>query len=146
MPCCRFELREDRKREALRSTGNMDNLRRDIRQSFMSLSPAMGQRVDRNSFHSSYPQPPGLSLGHGSSVPLSGQGLLSPEELEQLKRELVAELKDEVRMAAKQMMASCLCNGMIGGGVYAGGGVLPVPQAVPQLTSDLYHTHLYTQL
>jgi hypothetical protein len=142
-------------------------------------------------------------------------GLLSRSELQQLKQELVTELKEEIRVATKHMMAVCINSSLAasasssstsmpnGGLVNRGGGVergglergvgggiedsgrgagnygnvsltgshgvggmshalqpshpshphhfttgmqTPAPQAVPHLPSDLYQTHLYTQL
>ena len=74
-----------------------------------------------------------------------------------MKKELISELKSEVRSATRQLMAACVYgghNGVVRGGgrgVDAGvgshhSGEMPAPQTVPQLRSDLYHTHLYTQL
>lgn len=104
---------------------------------------------DRTTPSHAYPHPSGPGPGYGSFN--INEGLLTQGELDQLKRELVSGLKDEVRAAAKQMMTTYLCsphNGVVGG---AGLGmahtsVMPAPQAVPQLMSELYQTHLYTQL
>ena len=162
----RYELREDRKKETMRTTSHMDSLRRDIRQSFHHQ--ACSQSVPSFSdlpYPPSYPYPPGPGPGTGQSGGYRSSpshGLLSRSELEQLKKELVSELKNEVRAATRQLMAACVYgghNGVVGGGGGGGGGgrgvdavvgshlgEMPAPQTVPQLRSELYHTHLYTQL
>ena len=162
----RYELREDRKKETMRTTSHMDNLRRDIRQTFHHQ--ASSQSVPSFSdlpYPPSYPYPPGPGPGTGQSGGYRcspSHGLLSRSEVEQLKKELVSELKNEVRAATRQLLAACVYgghNGIVGGGggVAGGGrgvdagvgshlGEMPAPQTVPQLRSELYHTHLYTQL
>lgn len=158
----RYELREDRKKETMRTTSHMDSLRRDIRQSFHHQ--ACSQSVPSFSdlpYPPSYPYPPGPGPGTGQSGGYRSSpshGLLSRSELEQLKKELVSELKNEVRAATRQLMAACVYgghNGVVGGGGGGRGvdavvgshlGEMPAPQTVPQLRSELYHTHLYTQL
>ncbi|KAL8573436.1 hypothetical protein ACOMHN_032451 [Nucella lapillus] len=185
----RFELREDRKKESLRNTGHMDNLRRDLRHSFLHFTPPShpsssqplpprGYSAFQDPAHPSssscpYPYIPGPGPGgSGSSSPAyhhRHQGLLSRSEVEMLKKELVSELREEVRIMTKQILSACLPragNGMVVGGRGGGGGggggggernhphphphphsgMVPEPQAVPQLHSELYHTHLFTQL
>ncbi|XP_070196707.1 transient-receptor-potential-like protein [Littorina saxatilis] len=158
----RFELREDRKKETMRTTNHMDSLRRDIRQTLFkpsSTSHAVQRPPSFSNDHPAYPYQPGPGPDQGAAFESSpSHGLLSRSELDQLRKELVTELKDEIRTATRHMMAVCMYSGHNGvsGGGHSGrgvegraghqGGTMPAPQAVPQLQSDLYHTHLYTQL
>ena len=150
----------------MRTTSHVDGLRRDIRQTFSTLHPSSSTssiptprappyNEHPHPYPTSYPYPPGPGPGFGHGLgasPSSRESLLSRYDLDQLKKDLIAELREEVRTTTKHVMAACLyggANGLVGGGRGMEGsysGMMPEPQAVPQLSSELYHTHLYTQL
>ncbi|GFR07101.1 transient-receptor-potential-like protein [Trichonephila clavata] len=93
----RYELREDRKRETARNTGQIDSIKRDIIRSLR-----------------------GNQAWLPSQDVSSPAGLFTPMELESLKQELVFCLREEMRsLLAKEP---------------------------PVGNTDLYQTHLYTQL
>ena len=130
--CSRYELREDRKREAARTTGHIDNLKRDILRSLRSAS--LGQLAPAQ--HDGPPRPlPSVS----PTMPHSTSGnFLSQGEIETLKREIVSGLRTEMRELAREMMQMNAQN--------ARGSPVNAPNLLPPINSELYHTHLYTQL
>ncbi|XP_076359761.1 transient-receptor-potential-like protein isoform X1 [Tachypleus tridentatus] len=104
----RYELREDRKREAARNSGQIESIKRDIIRSL---------RGNQVLLHSS------PEFGQDSQF-----GLLSHHELENLKREIVGSLREEIRGMLREITQ------------------LRTSPVVPSTSSDLYQTHLYTQL
>ncbi|KAL8597092.1 hypothetical protein ACOMHN_008165 [Nucella lapillus] len=135
----RYELREDRKREAIRTSRHIDTLRHDIHHTFFHLTPPCERPP--GPYPPSYPYPPGSGPGDAGSPPSSSPGLLSRWEVQQLRKELVNELREEIRAVARQAMATCLYSNT--NGVAARDRDR---EPVPQLPSELYHTRLYTQL
>ena len=136
----RYELREDRKRESARTTGHIDNLKREILRSIRASS--MGQILPEIP----PPQPiqhqysgDNMSYGGigGSMGP--GGGMLSPTDIDILKQEIVGSLRQEIRELAREMAMSLHRQGS---------PVNPNPSLIPPPPppSDLYQTHLYTQL
>ncbi|XP_074649844.1 transient-receptor-potential-like protein [Tubulanus polymorphus] len=123
----RYELREDRKREAARATGHLDNLKRDILRNLRS-SNMQG------------PAPPSEI---GNTMPTSTSGtFLTQTELEYLKREIVTGLRQEIADLIHEVVPTQPPhhNHVIQNSPCHLGTNLPA------MNSDLYHTHLYTQL
>lgn len=109
----RYELREDRKREAAKNTSQIDSIKRDIIRSLRGNQAWMPTNFG--------PMPPA-----DIPSPISSAGMLTPMEFENLKHELINCLRDEVRTLLNRE-----------------------PQGVqqpPMVNSELYETHLYTQL
>ena len=129
----RYELREDRKREAARTTGHIDNLKRDILRSLRSAA-LTGQIAPASHEGPSRP-PPSASPTMPHSI--SGN-FLSQGEIDTLKREIVTGLRSEMRELAREMMQVTAQN--------ARGSPVNAPNLLPPINSELYHTHLYTQL
>ncbi|GBM30504.1 hypothetical protein AVEN_156259-1 [Araneus ventricosus] len=99
----RYELREDRKRETARNTGQIDSIKRDIIRSLR-----------------------GNPIPQDIPSPMSSSGFMTPMEFDNLKQELVSCLREEMRMLlSREPHAS---------------------QGTPVVNSQLYQTHLYTQL
>lgn len=117
-----FELREDRKREAALSVRQLDTLRRDIFKG--STSPATLEVPG-----------PATSI---QQLPLSPYyGLLSPEEVDQLRLQVVNSVREELRHLARDLhMQHC----------HRPPHQAPLPARPPPLPPDLYQTHLFTQL
>lgn len=128
----RYELREDRKREAARTTGHIDNLKREILRSLRSAG--------LSGTTESTPLPPPKMQGSASpTMPHSTSGnFLSQSELETLKREIVTSLRNEMRELAREMSSANQQT--------ARGSPVNPPTLLPPINSELYHTHLYTQL
>lgn len=129
LTCFRYELREDRKRETQRTVGHMDTLRQDIAHTFRpspSNSPLLGSS---NKLAHSSPN---------SSMNLSGS-LLTPQELEYIRHEIVKSVRHEVREAVRDALSQSQSprNALL---------PLPPPSLLPPINSELYHTHLYTEL
>ena len=135
---CRYELREDRKREAARTTGHIDNLKRDILRSLRNSGVGSGppEREPRDS--STERGRDGKMAPLSPTLPHSSSGILSYNEMETLKREIVAGIRAEMRELAREMANLNLQN--------ARGSPVNPPQLLPPINSELYHTHLYTQL
>lgn len=119
----RYELREDRKREAARSASNIDTLRRDIMFSFRGSSPVTTSPPTHTD-----------KVVSNNNLALHGT-LLSQQEIEILKREIVSSLKTELREMAREIVHQERPNPFPSG-----------PPHLPPIGADLYHTHLYTQL
>ncbi|XP_064637490.1 transient-receptor-potential-like protein isoform X2 [Lineus longissimus] len=121
----RYELREDRKRESARTTGHMDNLKRDILRSIHCIGGLPVNGIT-NGIHD------------GNTMPHSMSGnFLSQNEIETLKNEIVTSLRVEMRelvqeFAMNQHNMNSSPNHL--------------PNILPPINSELYHTHLYTQL
>ncbi|GIY21779.1 uncharacterized protein CDAR_291531 [Caerostris darwini] len=98
-PFYRYELREDRKRETARNTGQIDSIKRDIIRSLRG-----------NQYLQDLPSP------------MSSAGVMTPLELDNLKQELASCLREEMRILFSRS------------------------QGTPVVNSQLYQTHLYTQL
>ncbi len=127
---CRYELREDRKREAARTTGHIDNLKRDILRCLRGVQLGPQQVHDASSR-----QPPSVS----PTMPHSTSGnFLSQGEIDTLKREIVTSLRTEMRELAREMVHMNPQNPR--------GSPVNAPNLLPPINSELYHTHLYTQL
>ncbi|GFS15873.1 transient-receptor-potential-like protein [Elysia marginata] len=194
----RFELREDRKREVIRTTGHMDSLRRDLNQSIVRLSPipstigttplvspipyfdnpALSQTSVSPSLAGSKFGRTQLDLHLGpqqSSHPSSNPNLLAPPvfdgrssyslathssfdgeasdarqlhsslDFDCLKAEIVTGIRQEIRDALYQTLSVGSKQAAQPPGhtnTVAGSGAISLPPS----SSDLYHTHLYTQL
>ncbi|KAH6935618.1 hypothetical protein HPB50_007069 [Hyalomma asiaticum] len=111
----RFELREDRKREAAHNVRQLDTLRRDI---FKGVPTA--SRLDALSGAPPLQQQP----------PSPYYGLLSPEEVEQLRVQVIEGVREELRRLARELHVQH-CH--------------RAPAAVPASLPP-YQTHLFTQL
>ncbi len=128
-------MREDRKREAARTTGHMDNLKRDILRSIRSVGLSGPEAPP--SYHPPPPKVPPNSVS--PTMPHSTSGnFLSQGEIETLKREIVTGLRSELRELAREMSNTNNQN--------ARGSPVNPPSLLPPINSELYHTHLYTQL
>ena len=127
----RYELREDRKREAARTTGHIDNLKRDILRSLRSAGLSTGPEPAK--------PPPPHPGSMSPTMPHSTSGnFLSQNEVESLKREIVTSLRQELRDLAREVANMNMPN--------ARGSPVNPPTLLPPINSELYHTHLYTQL
>lgn len=114
----RYELREDRKHEAGWKDSKMENLKKEI------IHTIKGNHG---------------SLSHSASMEGSEtirEGSLSQGDLESLKREIISSLRMEIRDVAREAYLSS--PPMYNGGLSS--------DMLPNLNSELYHTHLYTQL
>ena len=130
----RYELREDRKREAARSSSHMDNLKRDV------LRILHGGNFNLSPNASPLPNhiPPGSKspISGGNTLPLSTSGtFLSQQEVDNLKREIIGGLRNELREISRDLA----CGNQRSSPVHP-------PALLPPINSELYHTHLYTQL
>ncbi|RUS87235.1 hypothetical protein EGW08_004987 [Elysia chlorotica] len=194
-PCFRFELREDRKREMVRTTGHMDSLRRDLNQSIARLSPIppssgtipyispasyLENSAPSHASHS--PSPVGSKFGRAPLDLRTGQqqinhtgnsNFLTPPvfegrgnlsftthssfdgeafEIRQLhssldfdclKADLVSGVRQEIRDALLHTFSSgCAQTASTSGQMTAASSAISLPSS----NTDLYHTHLYTQL
>ena len=125
----RYEIREDRKRETVRATGSMESLKRDIIRSIRSLS--VGTPIASPSFGRSSASVHSSPLHMHSDMPMA----MDPADMDYLKSELVSSLRTEMRNMATEMMN--VSQEMSDAAKHN----LPQP-----INSELYHTHLYTQL
>ncbi|XP_037568492.1 transient-receptor-potential-like protein [Dermacentor silvarum] len=124
----RFELREDRKREAAHNVRQLDTLRRDI---FKGVPP--GARPEVLAAHL---QPPAHASLQQPAAPSPYYGLLSPEEVEQLRMQVIEGVREELRRLARELHVQHCHRGP----------AFPAPARAPSLPPDLYQTHLFTQL
>ncbi|XP_023238515.1 transient-receptor-potential-like protein isoform X1 [Centruroides sculpturatus] len=130
----RYELREDRKREAARNTGQIDGIKRDIIRSLRGNQVWTGQ----------IPPPPPIPppVCHSPNLPPSelpspgSAGFLSPHELDYLKRDIIASVREELRNMMRELQQHLRPPSAASLG----------PTAPPPMNSELYHTHLYTEL
>ncbi|XP_075544197.1 transient-receptor-potential-like protein isoform X3 [Dermacentor variabilis] len=119
----RFELREDRKREAAHNVRQLDTLRRDI---FKGVPPGTARPEVAAA------QPP----AHASlQQPSPYYGLLSPEEVDQLRVQVIAGVREELGHLARELHVQ-----------HCHRAVPAHPARAPSLPPDLYQTHLFTQL
>lgn len=167
----RFELREDRKREVVRTTGHMDSLRRDLHDTFSRLSPVPPtvppNGLSPNHIYQTTFCGRTLSGGRSLLIPpqLDGRGSLNTSQedggevaksvtltsldLDSLKAEILAGVKHEIREALQQ---SILHNLKYSNQTTPSSQHRFRPQSEPgslplsPYNLDLYHTHLYTQL
>ncbi|BFZ14645.1 hypothetical protein BsWGS_17684 [Bradybaena similaris] len=169
----RFELREDRKREVVRTTGHMDSLRHDLRSTIAHLTscppgtPINGLSPSRGLYQTTFCgrtlfdgrslQPP-LQFDRRSPLNTSQESadtpkniLLTSLDLECLKADIVTGIKDELRLVLQQtvqaewkhtahMMSSSQRH------LSSVAHSDSQPGSLPSYSSDLYNTHLYTQL
>lgn len=64
-------------------------------------------------------------------------GLLSPEEMDQLRLQVINGVREELRQLARELhLQHC----------HQGPPPFPAPARAPSLPPDLYQTHLFTQL
>ncbi|XP_067661619.1 transient-receptor-potential-like protein isoform X1 [Haliotis asinina] len=134
----RYELREDRKRECARTSSHMDCLRQDIVHTLRGVSPTSSPRLHNlqkvnsstsiSNFGNSYQNLNNNNSYGNNSYP----SMLSQQDLDYLKWELMSGLRSEV----KDAIQSCLQTQT----------PPPPPPMMSSIGSDLYHTHLYTQL
>ncbi|CAN8032694.1 unnamed protein product [Ixodes persulcatus] len=124
----RFELREDRKREAALSVRQLDTLRRDI---FKGGPLPSTLEVPGPPLPMQQP-PPSLSPYYG---------LLSPEEVDQMRLQIVNSVREELRHLARELHVQH-CHRP----PYQAPPVPPASRPAPPLPPDLYQTHLFTQL
>ncbi|CAG5129598.1 unnamed protein product, partial [Candidula unifasciata] len=165
----RFELREDRKREVVRTTGHMDSLRRDLHHTFNRLSPVPPCPSPIN----------GLSPNHGYQTTFcgrtlyEGQNLLTPHQqdgrnsvnssndiydfgksltltsadLDCLKADIIAGVRHELKQTLQQSIGAF---GRSNKNTHQNIAPIAIPDScplpLPPYSLDLYHTHLYTQL
>ncbi|KAH9384026.1 hypothetical protein HPB48_026009 [Haemaphysalis longicornis] len=150
----RFELREDRKREAAHNVRQLDTLRRDI---FKGVPTA---RLDVP------PQPPPPPQLAHLLLPLASQqppppppqqqqqqqqqqtqpqqppspyyGLLSPEEMDQLRLQVINGVREELRQLARELAPAATATEASPASLLRQGRLRCRP--------DLYQTHLFTQL
>ncbi|KAK8761885.1 hypothetical protein V5799_026852 [Amblyomma americanum] len=140
----RFELREDRKREAAHNVRQLDTLRRDI---FKGVPP--GKLEVPSHLQPPPPPPPPTpaasaappyqlpqSLQQQQPTPSPYYGLLSPEEVEQLRLQVIEGVREELRHLARELHLQHCHRGP----------AFPAPARAPSLPPDLYQTHLFTQL
>ncbi|XP_042898061.1 transient-receptor-potential-like protein isoform X2 [Parasteatoda tepidariorum] len=155
----RYELREDRKRESARNTGHIDSIKRDIIRS-LSGSQMLGPMTP-----SSTSPPP---IDHRMAVrsvddvtderetrdrlilpPLT----LSNQDIDLIRKEVVVGVQNELKALLKELQAQNAAANQIHQPTHVpphpqqGMRLHPnLPPAVPDLASDLYQTHLFTQL
>ena len=141
----RYELREDRKREAVRTSGHIDNLKRDIMRSLRGagINVPQQQHHDHNTLKTMDSISPTMPRS-------SSDNFLSLSEMETLKHEIVSSLRTELRDFAREIATM--------GGISTNPPPPPAgrdstvtdnavgPNYLPPNSSELYHTHLYTQL
>ncbi|KAI0210121.1 Transient-receptor-potential-like protein [Lamellibrachia satsuma] len=136
----RYELREDRKTQAVHSGVHMDNLRKDIlhtiRRSRLpphtaaeTTSPQCRHRVKSSRSFT----PPRLTSSAGSAA------LLSTDDLDDLKCDIVASLRNEIRQVALEMAGVAATPKMAG-------ETNSAAAMAPPTGSELYQTRLYTEL
>lgn len=128
----RYELREDRKREAARCSGHIECIKRDIIRALRGSSPL--EPSTSQSSNALHPEPnnnprysPTYETAYYNIQPPGS--LLSSQDLDILKREIVATLRSEMKSLIREATAAPAAR-----------------PAANNATSDLYHTHLFTQL
>ena len=135
----RYELREDRKTQAVHSGAHMDNLRKDILHSIRrtrlsphtdTLSPQCRHRAK-----SSHSFTPPRSSPSTAAPPTR----LSADELDDLKCDIVASLRSEIRQVALELAGVGVTPNMAGETNCAAA-------LAPPAESELYQTRLYTEL
>src|SRR6218665_950288 len=132
----------------MQMTLNMENLKRDIMR-FIGTCTGQGHArhpvslaMSRNSSVERSDGSPGCSAGGGSAGEKEGKGaVMGPDELQAFKREIVTSLKGELQELAREMALATGHNAR-------SSPINPPPMSslAPNLTSELYQTHLYTQL
>eukprot|EP00106_Octopus_bimaculoides_P009655 XP_014777097.1 PREDICTED: SUN domain-containing protein 2-like [Octopus bimaculoides] len=146
----RYELREDRKREAARASGHIDSLKRDIihslRGSSPNSSPLRSSSIDKGQQLQQYHVPQTQQQQtHAQQQQQQSQqqqqqssslSLLTQQDLESLKRGIVSSIKNEMREVIAEAIQQSTAN--------LNNNTPPL--VLPSINSELYHTHLYTQL
>lgn len=153
----RYELREDRKRETARASGHIDSLKRDIIHTLRGSSPNSSPLLSSNMDKGQQPQPQqhqqqqhyhqqqqqqqqqlqqqqqqqSQQTHHPNAL-----SLLSTQDIDNLKRGIVSSIKNEIRDAISEAIQQSSLN--INNNI--------TPLVLPSMNSELYHTHLYTQL
>lgn len=151
----RYELREDRKRETARNTGQIDSIKRDIIRS-LSGSQMLGPITPSST------SPPPTEPRNVRSVDdmtaddsrdrLAVSSLtLSTHDIEIIRKEVVLGVQNELKALLKEMQTQAVMGHqpphMAPPHPQSGVRLHPsLPPAVPTVTSDLYQTHLFTQL
>ncbi|GFY68116.1 transient-receptor-potential-like protein [Trichonephila inaurata madagascariensis] len=158
----RYELREDRKRETARNTGQIDSIKRDIIRS-LSGSQMLGPVTPSSA------SPP-LMADHRMAVRsvddvtedhdirerlLVPSLALSNHDIDLIRKEVMIGVQKELKTFLKELHTH---NAMVGQIVHHPPHVIPphpqpgirlhpnIPPTVPDVASDLYQTHLFTQL
>ncbi|GAB6026000.1 hypothetical protein CHUAL_011965 [Chamberlinius hualienensis] len=132
----RYELLEDRKHEAIRSSLHIDSIKRDIMRQI---------RWQRDSSNAGRPCPvsePSLNpIITENQANEHGGSLLTSQDLEQLKCEIVASLSTEIQ----SIVESAIRKNAPFHNYQSQSQSVPLvsPDTTP---SDLYQTHLFTQL
>ncbi|XP_064482918.1 transient-receptor-potential-like protein [Ornithodoros turicata] len=127
----RFELREDRKREAAHNVSQLNALRRDILRAPGGVTSPTYLEVP----HHLPPSP----QAHQSGTPpmMIYGGILTPEELAHLRSQIVSSLREEMRNLAVELHVQNCQRPHQGMSMY---------QRETRRPPDLFQTHLYTQL
>ncbi|GFT02788.1 transient-receptor-potential-like protein, partial [Nephila pilipes] len=158
----RYELREDRKRETARNTGQIDSIKRDIIRS-LSGSQMLGPITPSSA------SPP-LMADHRMVVRsvddvtedhdirdrlLVPSLALSSHDIDIIRKEVMVGVQKELKTFLKELQTQ---NAIVGQIVHHPPHVIPphpqpgirlhpnIPPTVPDVASDLYQTHLFTQL
>ncbi|KAK3599507.1 hypothetical protein CHS0354_006636 [Potamilus streckersoni] len=116
----RYELREDKKQEMAKIQRHLDDLRNDTLGAIWTLKEESGiSTIERDTMSRSYEF-----------------GLQTPRHVENVKTEILLALKSEIRELAKETAIDVLRHG----------GGTGLSNFLPTVSSELYQTHLYTQL
>ncbi|GBO18202.1 Transient-receptor-potential-like protein, partial [Araneus ventricosus] len=158
----RYELREDRKRESARNTGQIDSIKRDIIRS-LSGSQMLGPVTPS----SASPPPIDHRMAVRSADDITEDHdvrdrvysvptlTLSNHDIDMIRKEVVIGVQKELKALLKELQPQTATTGQV---VHPPPHVIPphpqpgirlhpnLPPAVPDLASDLYQTHLFTQL
>lgn len=150
---CRYELREDRKRETARNTGQIDSIKRDIIRS-LSGSQMLGPITPSST------SPPPIEPRNVRSVEdmmaddsrerIVSSLALSNHDIDIIRKEVVLGVQNELKALLKEMQSQTTLGHqphIPPPHPQSGVRLHPtLPPAVPTVTSDLYQTHLFTQL
>ncbi|XP_054722030.1 transient-receptor-potential-like protein [Uloborus diversus] len=152
----RYELREDRKRETARNTGQIDSIKRDI---IRTLSGS--QMLGPNTPSSTSPPPieqrmavrsiEDMSADHDMRDRIASSApTLSSQDIDLIRKEVISGVQKELQALLKELQSQ---NSMVHPPPHSaphpqlGVRLHPsLPTAVPNFTSELYQTHLFTQL
>nr|CFW94249.1 Eka-Trp1 protein [Euperipatoides kanangrensis] len=140
----RYELREDRKRESARSSGQVEGIKRDLIRTLRSN----GQNWSTASLSAVMPNPCSGStpiitanpkipspINTGPLMPhVHSVSLHSQSDADFLRREIISSLRIEIRELIREIHQS------------SRNSPIQPPALLPTINSELYHTHLYTQL
>lgn len=115
----RYELREDRKRESCQSA----NLLQTTKQEILSLIPGFSKNSSQQ--QTGIGQGPQITASQGKGQFNDRGHMLSSNDLEQLKEDIISGICSRLQDSLQPLL------GM---------------ERLPSIDSDLYTTHLYTQL